>query len=310
MNNVIVTGANGFLGASIVSKLVENKIHVLALINNSSDRLDLIKNDNSYGDYLEIIKCPSDDYDKISTIIEENIYDTIFHFAWEGSAGKERADENIQMCNLKNTLALIRECNVLGIKKIVFASSIMGYESIIAHKSIQSTNINSIYSITKMATDMLARVIADSSNIEYCSAVISNVYGPGEKSPRLINSSIRKLLSHERCSFSSGEQLYDFIYIDDAARAFVKIAEDGINGRNYYIGNKYRRPLKDFLMEMGKALNAEELIGLGDLKDISTVAFDDNLLCTTYLYDDFNFVPEVSFMEGIKRTANWIEQSY
>ncbi|MDE5873831.1 MAG: NAD-dependent epimerase/dehydratase family protein [Lachnospiraceae bacterium] len=53
------------------------------------------------------------------------------------------------------------------------------------------------------------------------SAVISDIYGEGESSPRLINSSIRKLLNNEETSFSTGEQMYDFVYIEDAARMFV-----------------------------------------------------------------------------------------
>ena len=48
--------------------------------------------------------------------------------------------------------------------------------------------------------------------------MISNIYGPGELSPRLVNTSIRKMLKGEHCAFSAGEQIYDFIYITDAAK--------------------------------------------------------------------------------------------
>lgn len=83
----------------------------------------------------------------------------------------------------------------------------------------------------------MARAIAGSLGIDYIRAVISNIYGAGEKSPRLINTTIRKLLNGEHCAFSAGEQLYDFIYVTDAAKMFAALGDSGKSNKTYYIGD-------------------------------------------------------------------------
>ena len=88
--------------------------------------------------------------------------------------------------------------------------------------------INTLYCSAKVAADYIARTVSGKLGIEYIRAVISNIYGPGEKSPRLINTSLRKLIRGEHCAFSAGEQMYDFMYISDAAKAFVQIGKKGI----------------------------------------------------------------------------------
>ena len=137
-------------------------------------------------------------------------------------------------------------------------------------------------------------------------AVISNIYGPGEVSARLINTSIRKLLKNEHCAFSPGEQLYDFIYITDAAKTFLSIGEKGISNRTYYVGSLQPKPLKEFLVAMKNQINPKTEIGLGEIPfggvSLSYQEFDIQAV-----QKDTGFVPEVSFEEGIGLTAEWIK---
>ena len=90
----------------------------------------------------------------------------------------------------------------------------MEYEIEAVMKTESTPGINTLYCSAKTAADYMAKTLAGSLGIDYIRAVISNIYGPGERSPRLINISIRKLLRGEHCAFSAGEQIYDFIYIN------------------------------------------------------------------------------------------------
>ena len=167
--------------------------------------------------------------------------------------------------------------------------------------------INTLYSSAKVAADYMARTIAGSLGVEYLRAVISNIYGPGELSPRLVNTSIRKMLKGEHCAFSAGNQLYDFIYVDDAAKVFASIGEKGIPNRTYYIGSLEPKPLKNFLLQIRDCVDPSIEIGLGELPfngvSLSYKEFDINAV-----KNDTGCIPEVSFQEGINRTIAWIKE--
>jgi nucleoside-diphosphate-sugar epimerase len=152
----------------------------------------------------------------------------------------------------------------------------------------------------------MARTIAGSAGIDYIRAVISNIYGPGELSPRLINTSIRKMLNGEHCAFSAGNQLYDFIYIDDAAKTFFALGQDGRPNKTYYIGSLNPKPLKEFLLEMRDCVNPTIEIGLGEL-DFNGVSLSYTEFDINAVKNDTGYVPQVSFEKGIKATIAWVK---
>ena len=119
--------------------------------------------------------------------------------------------------------------------------------------------------------------------------------------------SLRKLLNDEHCSFSAGNQLYDFIYITDAAKAFVAIGEKGKTNRTYYIGSQNPRLLKEFLIEMRDCVDPNIAIGLGELPfngvSLSYTEFDINAV-----KNDTGFVPSIDFKEGINKTIEWLKE--
>ena len=101
--------------------------------------------------------------------------------------------------------------------------------------------------------------------------------------------------------------IYDFIYIDDAAKTFVEIAKKGKTNRTYYIGSQNPRPLKEFLCEMRDVVDPSIKIGLGEILfngvSLTYKEFDVNAV-----RNDTGFVPNVSFKEGIKNTIEWIKE--
>lgn len=115
------------------------------------------------------------------------------------------------------------------------------------------------------------------------------------------------MLSGEHCRFSPGEQLYDFIYITDAAKAFIAIGDKGHSQKSYYIGSQHPHKLKDFLYELQNQIDPSIEIGIGELpfrgNSLSYNEFD-----IFALKNDTGFVPSVSFSEGIRKTINWIKE--
>lgn len=302
MKKAIVTGANGFIGTAICRKLSDQGVKVIAMIRNEEENIEAIKNLPG----LKIVYCDLSEFRNLAKIIPDRDIDVLYHLAWVGTAGPLRGDVDVQMHNVQYTCDTIKACAELDCSRVVFASSIMEYEIASIMETEGIPGINTLYSSAKVAANYMARTLTGSLGIAYIRAVISNIYGPGEMSPRLVNTSIRKLLKGEHCAFSAGEQMYDFIYIDDAAEAFTAIGEKGIANRTYYIGSLNPRPLKNFLTELRDQVDPAIEIGLGEIP-FHGVSLSYDEFDIEAVKKDTGFIPAVSFAEGIRNTVEWIK---
>ena len=232
-------------------------------------------------------------------------YDVAFHFAWEGSAGEARGDTAVQLRNVQGTIDFLRVCRRIGCQRVVCAGSIMEKETIAAvYGDDNSFGMSNVYGGAKLAAHIMGMSAAAALGIELVWAMITNAYGPGEISPRLVNTTIQKCLQGVSPKFTSGVQNYDFVYIDDAARAFRLIGERGKAFQNYVIGSSTAKPLKRFLSDMQQAIAPDLPFEFGTMpfKGISlpVEAFDGS-----HTEEDTGFKAEISFTEGCRKTAQW-----
>lgn len=304
MRKAIVTGANGFIGTVLCKELSEQGVEVIAIVRNEEENVSNIENLNK----LRIAYCDLSAFRILADIITDRDVDVIYHLAWVGSAGPLRGDCDVQMDNVRYTCDTVKACKDIECKKFVFASSIMEYEIEAVMATDATPGINTLYSSAKVAADYMARTLAGSLGVDYVRAVISNIYGPGELSPRLVNTSIRKMLNGEHCSFSAGEQTYDFIYITDAAKSFIAIGEKGVANRTYYIGSQNPKPLKEFLCDLRDQVDPSIVIGLGEIP-FNGVSLSYNEFDIYAVKNDTGFIPQVGFKEGIKNTIKWIKEN-
>lgn len=303
MKKAIVTGANGFVGAAICEELAEQGVQVIAVVRSMNSDVRRLQKIND----IQIVYCELKDYHELPEKLLDRDIDVFYHLAWAGTSGNLRGDSEIQLDNVRFACDAVRSCAKMNCKRFVFAASIMEYEIYKSMQTETAQGINTLYCTAKLAADYMARAIASDLQVDYIRAVISNIYGPGEVSARLINTSIRKLLRGEHCAFSPGEQMYDFIYITDAAKAFAAIGERGIADRTYYIGSVNPMPLRDFLLEMKEQTAPEQEIGLGELP-FSGVSLSYDEFDIRAVKRDTGFEPQISFAEGIRRTAEWIKE--
>ena len=304
MRKAIVTGANGFIGTALCKELSRQRISVIAVVRNKEENVSSIESLRG----LRIVYSDLSEFKNLHEVISDRDVDVLYHLAWVGSAGPLRGNAEVQFNNIKYTCDTVEACSKMDCKRFVFASSIMEYEIEAVMSTDATPGINTLYSSAKVSADYMARTIAGSLGIDYIRAVISNIFGPGELSPRLVNTSIRKLLNGEHCAFSAGEQTYDFIYIDDAAKTFVAIGEKGVANRTYYIGSQNPKPLKEFLCELRDQVDPNIEIGLGEIP-FNGVSLTYNEFNIHAVKEDTGFVPTVSFSEGIQNTIKWIKEN-
>lgn len=298
MKIAVVTGANGFVGSAVVNELLSNNYKVYAVVrNNHADRLSDLDN-------VEIVNCELSDIDRLPGQITEKC-DVFYHFAWSGSAGKDRANTRLQLDNVQWSVESIRAAKKLGCSRFVFAGSIVEKECLAAaYTGGNRPGLGYIYGGGKVAAHILCSSVAAAEGIDLLWGEITNAYGVGEVSPRLVNSTIRKCIAGVSPEFTAGTQNYDFVYIDDVARAFRLIGENGKPFTSYVIGSSAAKPLKEFLIEMKDAIAPELPFKFGDVPftgiDLPLSDFD----CRK-TEEDTGFKAGISFAEGCRRTFEW-----
>lgn len=301
----IVTGAAGFVGQALVNELISEKNQVLVLVRNTC-KIPCEWKENKL---LTILAVEMKNYSEIANDIKERDFDVFIHLAWAGTSGMERADVDLQLNNVRYCCDAVRLAASLGCKKFLNAGSIMEYEAMqFIPKDGSQPGMGNIYSTAKMTADFMAKATSVKEGINYNNIIISNIYGAGEKSQRFLNTTLRKMMKNESIPLTHGEQLYDFIYIDDAVKAIRKVAEnDDICNEAVYIGNSVQRPLKEFILEMKEAAGSTSELLFGK------IPFNGALLCynefdTLKLENRLEFTPTISFAKGIELTKQWLEE--
>lgn len=301
MQNVIITGADGFVGSHTVQYFLEQGMTVLAL--------DMGEKPNRLAEHpaLTYRKCDISDAAALEAIAEPGVYDTFIHFAWAGSAGPARVDYNLQMQNALNTVECLKIAKKLGCKRFVCAGSIMEKEVEAAvHDQGSRPGMGYIYGMGKHIAHSLCKAVAADIGIELVWPMITNAYGAGELSPRFVNTTIRKIIKGEPLQFTSGTQSYDFVYVTDVAKAFYLIAKNGKPFCEYMIGSSTARPLKEFIIEMVASLAPDRQPIFGDIPFTGT-----NMPLSTFdcsdTEADCGFRASISFAEGTRMTMDWLK---
>lgn len=299
MKRVLVSGANGFIGKQLIQALTERGCEVIALARRFD--VELIENRS-----VQCINVGDKRVDDLKTSIPAGEYDCLFHLAWSGTSGPTRANYEVQLENVKLTCQYVELCKEIHCKRFIYASSINEMET---YEYLQSDGIDPsggyIYGTGKLAAHLMGETVAKMSGVEFIPVIITNIYGIGEKSARMIYTSINKLVHKEHCSFTAGNQTYDFIYISDAIHSIIEVSEKGKAFHRYYIGSGEPRPLKEFLVEMRNIVDPEAEIGLGDIPfkgaDIAYSQFD-----LKKVERDTGYKNQITFAEGIQMTADYI----
>ncbi len=304
MKKVIISGAAGFIGNAVARYMISQGIQVIAIVRpgvkKSGEAFRLINLD------ADIIECDLKEIGKLPKLINNVGFDAFFQFAWDGVEPEAFMDYERQINNIKWTVESVKAAATLECKKYIGAGSITQMELLCPEGRYYNTDRHKYFRAALFASEAMGRACAVEVGIEFIWPIIINVYGEGETAPRLINNMIRNLLNRKHQAFSSGEQLYDFIHIDDAAYAFYLIGEKGKEEFQYIIGSGSPQKLKEYLLCIRDIVAPDISLGIGEL-DYNGLEMDIDILGNKVLAKELGFEPKVSFEEGIKRTLAWIK---
>ena len=303
MKQAIVTGAGGFIGRALVEELLQHNYRVFAVLRGAGS------NPWSHREDVVAVSCDLSHIANLETLIPNQNIHLFFHLAWEGISEGERSNLPLQLQNIQWAVDCVEVVANLGCRRMICAGSICEKEVLVTLEAQGKPLPHSyLYGSAKLTAHCMCSAVAGHRGIELLWPIITNAYGVGERSARLVNQSIRNMLQGKPLRFTKATQYYDFVYITDVARALRLIGERGKPFCEYLIGSSSPRPLREFLMEMRDVVAPEGNLEFGALpftgEGLPLSVFD----CRQTLQDT-GFRPEVSFAQGIRQTADWIQKS-
>lgn len=303
MKKVIVTGAGGFIGGALTELLLNEGITVYGVdISEKS-----IGRHSGKANFIPII-ADFTKYNRLHEMIEDNDIDVFYHFAWQGVFGEPFKDYRLQLNNAAYATDALNQAIKIGCKKFVFAGTYNEIEvADFIDMSGQNPRYTCIYSAAKTAAEIICKTIAANSGIEYSAGLTSMSYGENNRSMMLANVVLKQLVNGESPKLIEGNIPYDFIYIDDIARAFYAIGERGKHLKSYYIGHRKLKMFKEWLIEIGQTVNPAVELKFGAYPDDASRNYDK--IDLDALYNDTGFECQSDFKESILKTALWVKEN-
>ncbi len=322
MKDVIITGATGMVGAEVTRLLLRQGVNVTAITRPMSENLeyleDLVEKDkieldnisedaNREHGTLKLFDC---DLSELRTLRDKLgwEHDAFFHFGWAHTFGPGRNDASKQALNIKATVDAVHLAYETGCKAFVGAGSQAEFGIASAKLTDElPKDPKTGYGIAKLAACKLSQLECENLGIKHVWGRIVSSYGPGDNSTTMVMSAINTMLQGEKMSFTPAEQIWDYIYVEDLAKAFIALAEKGKDQKCYTIGSGEGRLLREYIYAIRDAIDPTLDVGIGERE------YDKNQVMhleadITELVADTGFVPETTFEEGIKKTVAWARE--
>lgn len=292
--NVMVTGANGFIGTYLVKQLLNDGYTVYAVVRNSESSVCFPNDDN-----VKVVLSDMNEYKNLPDKLSGVYFEYIYHLAWSGSSGFGREDYKLQLNNVECLLDIIHIAKKLSAKKVIFSGSItqIMYRDYLKQDQIEPEMVT-CYAIAKITAEYMAKCLSAYLGVDVNWTYIANLYGRGDKTNNFINFLVGKYLNGETPVLTNGNQLADFIYVSDVANALISVAKHGTPNVSYYIGYGHPRPLREFILAVRDRINPAIDSGLGR-KYFEGFDIDFNHIDQDKLFRHTHFRPSVSFEDGI-----------
>ncbi|MBR5739178.1 MAG: NAD(P)-dependent oxidoreductase [Lachnospiraceae bacterium] len=303
IRSAVVTGATGMLGATLVRVLLREGIAVTAVIRPGSKKRGNLPEE---AEGLTVVEC---DLSELRDLTLPKKIDAFFHFAWEGPYGERRNDPELQQQNVRNVMNAVRTAARLGAKVFLGAGSQAEYGRQTGKLTPETPcRPETEYGKAKFDASVLGRALASTLRIDFIWTRILSVYGPFDNDYTLISSAIRSLLKTGRFAATAGEQVWDYLFSEDAAEWFYRLAVCGRGNETYVLGSGEERTLRDYLTELKEVAAPEGEIAFGEIpyREGQVMYLTADIGKTV---SDTEYAPKTAFSDGIAKTLDWIRKT-
>ncbi len=306
IRRVIITGATGTIGMALIRKCIDQDVEAILLVNPDSRRLARIPGDP----HIKVIKCGLDELAKAdSASLGIGSADAMMHLAWGGTFGDARNDKALQDRNYRYCLDAVRLAHRLGCSVFIGAGSQAEYGRVEGVLTADTPcNPENEYGRAKLRASSDTRELCHELGMRHIWPRILSIYGPYDGEKTMVMSLISKLLAGEKPALTAGGQIWDYLYADDVALAYMLLTEKGVDGSIYPIGSGVGRPLREYIEIIRDQIDPALPLGFGE------VPYSDKQvmhLCAdiSKLRSDVGFEPRITFEEGIRRTIEYVRNT-
>lgn len=310
---ILVTGAAGFIGSNFVFHM--RKAHpeydIIAL-----DSLTYAGNLETLApvmeeDHFTFVRCDITDREGVRKVFEEHHPDVVVNFAAESHVDRSIEDPGVFLrTNILGTQVLMDACRESGIQRF----HQVGTDEVYGDLPLDRPDLfftedlplqaSSPYSASKASADLLAMAYHRTYGLPVTISRCSNNYGPYQFPEKLIPLMIANALADKPLPvYGTGENVRDWLYVEDHCRAIDMILENGKVGEVYNIGGHNERSnldvVKTILKQLGKPESLITFVGDRKGHDLR-YAIDPSKI-----HGELGWLPETKFDDGIRQTIDW-----
>ncbi|HZT94269.1 MAG TPA: NAD(P)-dependent oxidoreductase [Gaiellaceae bacterium] len=293
VKRALLTGAGGFIGSCAGAQLVARGFEVHAVARRAHERTDegMIWH---RGDLL--------DAEKTGALVAEIRPSHLLHLAWYTEHGRFwDAPENLDWAAA--TLRLARSFHAAGGERLVAAGTCAEYEwKDECCDDRTPLRPSTLYGAAKDATRRVLEAYATLTGLSFAWGRVFFPFGPGEQSPRVIAAAARAAAMGEPMSCSSGDQVRDFLYVEDVASAFAALSTSDATGC-FDIGSGKGTPLRTVLCTLEELAGRKDIMRFGEIPprdEPASIVAD-----VRRLRDEVGWRPAYELREGLERTLEW-----
>lgn len=322
MKNILVTGGAGFIGSHVV-RLFVNKYPDYKIINldllTYAGNLENLK-DVEYKPNYQFIKADICDFEKMKEIFSDHDIDGVIHLAAESHVDRSIKDPfSFARTNVMGTLSLLQAAknhwDSFEDKLFYHVSTDEVYGSLGDEgffTEITAYDPHSPYSASKASSDHFVRAFQDTYQMPTMISNCSNNYGSYQFPEKLIPLFINNICNNKPLPiYGKGENVRDWLFVNDHARAIDVIFHKGKIGDTYNIGgfNEWKNIdlIKVIIKTVDKFLGREEGVSEKLITFVTDRSGHDHryAIDSTKLKNDLGWEPSLQFEEGVEKTVAW-----
>ena len=307
-----VTGASGIVGSWLVRALLDAQVTVIALVRDEEPRSEFIRS----GDDRRVVRVHGalEDLATVSRALVQYEVDVVFHLGAQTQVRHAQRDPLATLeANVRGTYHLLEAVRLLArpAQAVVIASSDKAYGDSpdLPYTEAHPLAGRNIYDASKSATDLIALAYAHSYGLPIGVARGGNTYGAGDTNwDRIVPGTIRSLLAGERPIVrSDGTLLRDYLHVDDAVSAYVRLAGALLGGRAhgeaFNFGHGSGVSVLDLVGAISKAVGRLDLDPV--IRGEAAHEIAAQWLDSTKAHAWLAWQARVSLADGLDRTVPW-----
>ncbi len=292
MTRVLLTGATGFVGRHVLAPLAARGFDVHAVARTPPGSTDAVT-----WHQVDLL-----DRRATAEVLRELEPSHLLHLAWYAEHGKFwTAPENLDW--VAASLDLLRSFHACGGQRAVVAGTCAEYDwSTDCCDGQTPLRPATLYGISKNALREVADAYARSVGMSFAWGRIFFTYGPGEQPTRVVAAVAQAFVAGEEVQCSPGEQIRDFLYVEDLASAFAALLDSAVVGA-LDLGSGDAITVRDILLRL------ERLAGSTDLVQFSEALRRDEphriVAACGRLRDEVEWQPTFGLDAGLTSTLEW-----